>query len=308
MTRTDLTTLCIDVGKTSCRVAVLDGPRTVDQRTGDGLPGAAAPGAARAVAERVGSLVAQLHPDAVARAGAVGAGVAGALADPEAAQAIATALVAALRLPVAVTSDIVTAHVGALRGRPGVALVAGTGAVALGVGVGGQMRVIDGWGPDLGDLGSGSWIGREGIRAALRAGLGLTPSTTLTAALATLTGGSDPVRWVAAAPHPARAAARFAPLVLDQAVDGDGAALEIAGRAIAHLTETARGAAPATDGIPVAALGGLTAHLWFASRLTASLAACGLQPTLAAGTALDGARDIADRLDFPHERYIHRAQ
>ncbi|WP_275092119.1 BadF/BadG/BcrA/BcrD ATPase family protein, partial [Microbacterium sp. K36] len=78
---------------------------------------------------------------------------------------------------------MVTAHAGALDGAAGVLLIAGTGAVALGVDPSGA-RLVDGWGPELGDFGSGSWLGREALRAVLRAHDGLAAPTALTAALA----------------------------------------------------------------------------------------------------------------------------
>jgi glucosamine kinase len=146
------------------------------------------------------------------------------------------------------------------------------------------------------------------VRAALRAEVGLAPPTALTEALQALTQGGDPVRWVASAASPATRVAGFAPAVLDLAAAGDAAASDIADRAVAHLAETAAAAGP-SDGTPVVAvLGGLSNHAWFAEQLIGSLATHGLPTVPPAGTALDGARHMASRTDFPHERYVHRAQ
>jgi glucosamine kinase len=301
-------TLCVDLGKTSCRVALLDGTRTLAESADEGLTGASALGAVPTITDRIATLAARLAVGSAHRPVGVGAGVAGTLTAPEAARSIAESLAAAVSLPVAVSSDIVTAHIGALGGGPGVVLVAGTGAVAFGVDEDGTLRVVDGWGPELGDLGSGTWIGREGVRATLRAGVGLAAPTALTDALQHFTRGVDPVRWLAAATSPGATVARFAPAVLDAAAAGDPAASDITGRALAHLAETATAAAPPAGSAAVAVLGGLTGHQWFAEQVIASLTARGLQPVAPAGTALDGAWHMASRTDFPHERYVHRAE
>jgi N-acetylglucosamine kinase-like BadF-type ATPase len=57
----------------------------------------------------------------------------------------------------------------AFAGGPGILVVAGTGSNAIGRAASGEMFGAGGWGPVLGDEGSGTWIGLEAIRAALRA-------------------------------------------------------------------------------------------------------------------------------------------
>jgi N-acetylglucosamine kinase-like BadF-type ATPase len=56
----------------------------------------------------------------------------------------------------------------AFAGGPGVVVVAGTGSNAIGRSNAGEIFGAGGWGPVLGDEGSGTWIGLEAIRAALR--------------------------------------------------------------------------------------------------------------------------------------------
>ncbi|MFJ8309916.1 MULTISPECIES: N-acetylglucosamine kinase [unclassified Streptomyces] len=68
----------------------------------------------------------------------------------------------------ALAADAVTAYAGALGQRPGAVVAAGTGMIALGTDLSGWRRA-DGWGHLLGDCGSGAWIGRAGLEAALRA-------------------------------------------------------------------------------------------------------------------------------------------
>jgi N-acetylglucosamine kinase-like BadF-type ATPase len=71
----------------------------------------------------------------------------------------------------------------AFAGGPGILVVAGTGSNAIGRSNAGEIFGAGGWGPVLGDEGSGMWIGLEAIRMALRAqdrtGLGGTPTSLL---------------------------------------------------------------------------------------------------------------------------------
>ena len=68
---------------------------------------------------------------------------------------------------VGLAADAVTAYAGALDGRPGAVIADGTGMIALGTDLTAWRRA-DGWGHLLGDCGSGAWIGRAGLEAALR--------------------------------------------------------------------------------------------------------------------------------------------
>lgn len=54
---------------------------------------------------------------------------------------------------------------GAFRGGPGILIIAGTGSNILGRAADGAMYHAGGWGPALGDEGSGFWIGQEALRA-----------------------------------------------------------------------------------------------------------------------------------------------
>ncbi|WP_243230791.1 BadF/BadG/BcrA/BcrD ATPase family protein [Microbacterium sp. CIAB417] len=290
----------IDLGKTRCRFVVSDAAAPV-RRDGPGAPGLAAPGGVDAALEAIVPLL-----DAAAHAiDVLGVGAAGAWAAPEAARQFAGELAVRTSARVAVASDVVTAHAGALVGSPGVLLIAGTGAAALGVDARG-VRLVDGWGPELGDLGSGSWLGREGIRAVLRAGAGLGPATALSAALdAHIAPSPDVHAWLAGGGPAARHLATFAPVVLDAAADGDDAAAGIAAEAVRLLTASAAAAAGADS--RVALHGGLTDHVWFRTALETALVSASRTVVPARGDALDGALLLAARTDLPHERYVHRA-
>nr|WP_085176454.1 N-acetylmuramic acid 6-phosphate etherase [Mycobacterium paraense] len=269
--------LAIDLGKTSCRAAA--GGRRAE---GAGAPGLAAPGGVRAAEAAILAVASEFAP-----ADQVIVGAAGALTAPDAARRLGAALLAALPAErVAVTSDAVIAHAGALDGQPGIVLVAGTGVVALSIGADGTLRTADGWGPWLGDEGGGAWIGGAGLRAALRARDGRGPSTTLLDAARARFGA--PETWPAQLTS-AAALASFAPDVL--AATGDAAARAIVDAAAAALAATARAAG---DG-PVAMVGGLAGVEALRERLE-------LVP--AAGDALDGAL----RLGAIHEPHVIRVQ
>nr|WP_244168546.1 N-acetylmuramic acid 6-phosphate etherase [Mycobacterium malmoense] len=273
--------LAVDLGKTSCRASAR-GRRA----RGPGAPGLAAPGGVRAAEAAILALAIDLARE-LGPFDEVIVGAAGALAAPDAARALGDALLASLRVErVAVTSDAVLAHAGALGGQPGVVLIAGTGVVALAIDADGARRTADGWGPWLGDEGGGAWIGAAGLRAALRAHDGRGPSTTLLDAARARFGA--PETWPARLTGPA-ALASFAPDVL--AARGDNAAQAIVGAAAEALAATAR----AVGGGPLAMVGGLAGFAALRERLD-------LVP--AAGDALDGAL----RLGAIHEPHVISVQ
>lgn len=287
----------VDLGKSRCRVVAAD-----FASDGVGAPGLAArDGVAAALAS-----ILPLLPRDGAPIDVLGVGAAGAWAAPEAARQLAAALAAETGARVAVASDVVTAHAGALDGRAGVLLIAGTGAAALGVDADG-VRLVDGWGPELGDFGSGSWLGREALRAVLRHSAGHSPDTTLAAAIGERIGAaSDIAEWLASPEPLARRLATLAPLVLDAAATGDRIAVEIATEAVRLLVASTVAASSQT--LDVAVHGGLTEHDWFRSALVSSLHAAGRRVVPAAGDAFTGALLLAGRPDLPHERFVHRAE
>lgn len=305
--------LAVDLGKSRCRATIAG---TLDGLIydGPGTPGLASAEGVTAAHESIRAvLAANDAPYSVLSVGAAGAWTA-----PEAATALATRLAVETTTPVVVASDVVTAHAGALAGRRGVLLITGTGAAALGIDEHGA-RLIDGWGPELGDFGSGSWLGREALRALLRASVDEGDATELTAALADVTGARSSAQaqqalppievrvqaWIAESGHLPRRLATLAPIVLEVAAAGDRVAGHIVDEAIRHLTETGARAAAQGD---VALHGGLTESAWFRDRLEESLRRSGRTVVPSAGDALDGARLLAERADLPHERFVHRAE
>jgi len=112
--------------------------------------------------------------------GAIGIGVAGAGRERD--QTMLRDAIAH-RFPqshVVLNHDAWIAHYGAFSGRSGILVTAGTGSIAFGRNEAGEEARAGGWGWMLGDEGSGWWIGREAIRAALAEWEGSGPATKIT--------------------------------------------------------------------------------------------------------------------------------
>ncbi|MCE5197018.1 MAG: N-acetylglucosamine kinase [Negativicutes bacterium] len=77
-------------------------------------------------------------------------------------------------------SDGSIALAGATAGEPGLAVICGTGSIIYGCNKTGQSARAGGWGPLIGDEGSGYDIGRKGLIAVMRAGDGRGAKTRLT--------------------------------------------------------------------------------------------------------------------------------
>jgi N-acetylglucosamine kinase-like BadF-type ATPase len=156
--------------------------------------------------------------------------------------------------------DAVTGHAGALSLGWGVSIIVGTGVACLALPQQGGPRVIGGHGFLLGDEGGAWWMGREGVRAVLRAADGRGPATTLTErAERQFEGLSNLGERLHSADRPVNSIARFAPAVLAAADEGDAVAAAIADQAVDELTALAGAAAasiaPAGAVVPLA-LGG----------------------------------------------------
>ncbi|MFI9331480.1 BadF/BadG/BcrA/BcrD ATPase family protein [Kitasatospora sp. NPDC052868] len=157
--------------------------------------------------------------------------------------------------------DAIAAYIGALGTGPGVAVAAGTGVVAIGYHPERGWQRADGWGQLLGDCGGGSWLGRAGLEAALRAHDGRSGGSTALLDLAERHYG--PVAGLPAAlqPRPDRAAllAAFAPAVAGAAADGCPVAAGIIRRAGAEIVASAAAAAASAglDRPDLALTGGL---------------------------------------------------
>lgn len=156
----------------------------------------------------------------------------------------------------------------ALPGGIGVALVAGTGSIALGRNAAGETARCGGWGHVFGDEGSGYALGSGALRAVARAADGRGPSTTLTEMILRAWELSEPGELMARVYQAFDKAevARLAPLAFAAARAGDEAAnalvaheaAELArqGCAVAEMLRLGCGGAA----LPVALGGGLLTH------------------------------------------------
>jgi len=206
---------------------------------------------------------------------AAGAGVPGIGREPGSTAGFGAAVSAASGVPTQAAPDWVIAWLGAFLGSPGIIVMAGTGAVAVG-GPRGGLRRMGGHGHIVDDEGSGYWIGKKALRAALAAAEGLGPPTALGEILAEAAGTSldEMVARVQRAPGDRSFLAGLAPLV-GKCAGHDPVALAILTGAAAALTAlvTALRRRLGQD-LPVAAAGGVFAitPLWEAfQRSTAAV-------------------------------------
>jgi glucosamine kinase len=95
-------------------------------------------------------------------------GVAGG-ARPEATEIIRRILSEVVSGEIEVVGDMVIAMEAAAGGGPGVIVISGTGSIAYGRNAAGQTARAGGWGFAISDEGSGYWIGRAAVTAAMRA-------------------------------------------------------------------------------------------------------------------------------------------
>jgi N-acetylglucosamine kinase-like BadF-type ATPase len=218
--------------------------------------------------EEAAGVVAAALRDALRQAGrtapvaALGAGLAGA-DDPAIHDRLMRALGASgLASFVHVDHDAAAALAGGLALEPGVVIIAGTGSVAFGIDASGRRARADGWGPLLGDDGSGYAIGRAVLRAAMRHFDGRGPATALADAvgarfgLASLASLKTAVRGISI-----DQTAGVAPLALSAARSGDAVALGIVHDAAGGLAEAIAAVARALDwtrtAVPVVTAGGV---------------------------------------------------
>jgi glucosamine kinase len=218
-----------------------------------------------AVVERrdLGPINVLLHADAVDRlaaavtevgAAAAGFGLAG-LRSAEHARELTAELARRTGARVAVGDDTDAALAGAFAGRPGIVVIAGTGSGAAGRDAAGRTVRVGGHGFLLGDEGGGYWIGREAVRAALRAADGTGPPTALTAvverAFGSLAGAEQQVHR-----HPTERGL-LSRLVTDVAASDDAEARRILAEAAAHLADLADAVRSRLGDLPVAGVGGI---------------------------------------------------
>ena len=266
--------LAIDAGGSNTRVVVID---TDGACLGYGVSGSGNPTAVgahealRAIRVAVGLALdqARLEADQVDRAVLAAAGEQGLLDDLAVRSGIGTDRAASLDRVL----DILAMYHSAAVEPDGIALVAGTGAIAARFSRLRAERVVDGTGWLLGDRGSGFWIGRKVARAVVSHLNGGGPATALTRlVLADLglpppegSGRSSDVPTVldafvskVYADKPVKLA-RFATLAF-RAAPSDGTAAVIVGEAEAALARTLCRVRDGHEELPVVLGGSVLAH------------------------------------------------
>lgn len=300
----------VDGGGSGCRAVLVDGegrelaraaggPAVADGRP-DGPTVAAVGRVCRTILERAGLST----PVAALWAGLAGAGresSRGGVEDGLRALQIARR--------VRVGTDVDAAFQDAFGEGPGLLLLAGTGSVGRGRGPGGSKVRVGGWGPVLGDEGSGYALGLEGLREVVRAADGRGPDTRLTetllADLGVATGGSGDevghrvVEWIAGASRDE--VARLAPRVVETATEGDLVAATLVAGAVdalvRHAAALGDGLGPWPEPPRVALAGGLLAPgRPLCAPLTEALAVAGFETVAGPPDAARGASELARQL------------
>lgn len=137
-----------------------------------------------------------------------------------------------------VDHDLRIALAGALGGRTGAVLVAGTGSACFGATTDGRTWKAGGWGAQLDDGGSGHWLGMQALRAIVRVADGRCAQSALTEAVSERIGMREPraiIRALADGVLAREAVAALAPDVLAAAEAGDRLAEEIVERGADEL-------------------------------------------------------------------------
>ena len=232
--------ISIDGGKSQLRLLVAAGDRR-DVGIGSGMvyqPGE--DGVDRIVA---GIAEAAATVELPSRVTGVVAGLTGVPGEIGLRRQLAQRLHELLHGPALVVEDVYLAHAGALNG-PGTVLCAGTGTNVLAVGAAGGCTRLDGWGPILGDRGSGYAIGLSGLRAAAAARDGVGRPTALVEGFTDAVGDTDlaGLQRFYRDPQLVARVAGFARVVVDSAARDD-VARSICDAAVDDLAAAAEAAA-----------------------------------------------------------------
>ncbi|TWU17774.1 BadF/BadG/BcrA/BcrD ATPase family protein [Novipirellula galeiformis] len=189
---------------------------------------------------------------------------------------------------ITITNDAMPVLYAASRDGVGIALISGTGSLAIGRSADGSTARCGGWGGLFGDEGSGYQIGVAGLRAAARAADGRGPQTSLLPSILEhyqITSPSELIPVIYSEQTNRASIARLALIVFAAAESGDVAAGDIIESAAAELCEMVTALATrlgfAETPFAFAVTGGvLTQQPRFADRLCQLLSDVGLQPQI----------------------------
>lgn len=167
----------------------------------------------------------------------------------------------------------------------GIALIVGTGSVAIGVDDGGRRSVTGGWGHWFGDTGSGYDLGRRALAAVADAVDGIGPGTALVERILQRLGTDQPRELLLRldqAVDVRREIAALAPVLLHAAADGDEVARSIvdaAAESTAKLVQANATKLGFEPDVPLAAAGGIVCRsALYRKVLLEKLQALGIMP------------------------------
>ncbi|MFT7722949.1 MAG: BadF/BadG/BcrA/BcrD ATPase family protein [Roseateles sp.] len=266
----------IDGGGTGTRAVVADGQGRV---LGRGEAGASALGQGAAQAWRhVAEAVARAGVDGLALADcALGLGLSG-TGVPAQLQAFVAADPGVARFTL--VTDGMAALLGAHAGEPGALMISGTGSVAEALLPDGSRRMVGGWGWQIGDEGSGAWLGQQAMKLAQAAYDGRAAAGPLVQAVWAKAGASREAMLGFCAAAGQGGYAGLAPLVFEHEA-ADPAAAALLGEAARALEALAAAVHPS---LPLALAGSVALRL--APRFGPALQARRVEPR---GDAASGA-------------------
>ena len=205
-----------------------------------------------------------------------------------------------------IEDDGKTALLSAWQGKPGIVLIAGTGSIAYALDNDGVFYRSGGWGPLLGDAGSGCWLGLRGLGNALKRSDRYNKNDKLKFLLKDLNSGiCDQEQLVSFIYQnntiPRRELARLAPVILNQAEQGDQFFVEIVTGGAKELAAEIIGLAmklPVEDR-KIALAGGLTNNDYYREKISSLIEAAPVEIKLIRKIELEpvfGALYLADTL------------
>ena len=166
-------------------------------------------------------------------------------------------------IPYKLLGDFEIAHTGALDGKEGIILIAGTGSVCYGKNKDGKTAMAGGWGHLIGDAGSGYGIGRDALSAVARIYDGYGEPTILKDMIADEFSLDTPEKIVSYVySNDKSAVAAFSPLVDKAFSKGDTVATQIIRSNAESLAQLVKAVASRLgfSSCNVALLGGLMEH------------------------------------------------
>jgi Predicted N-acetylglucosamine kinase len=164
--------------------------------------------------------------------------------------------------PTRVVADVELVLAAGSRTGDGVAVISGTGSIVFGRTAAGKTARSGGWGPTVGDPGSGYAIGRAALLATAEALDGIQPHGRLSQLIVTRTGAAS-AEELGIGQGP-REIASLVPLVAEAAADEDPVAveiLEIAGKELASQVAAVLRELGWTGGIQPVLAGGVLVHV-----------------------------------------------